>query len=115
MKKVFISYRRTYAKWVARAVRQALERREIDVFMDVEDIDSGRFENVILNQIGLGEHFIVLLTPDTARALGTEGDWVGKELQRALDLEKMLSLSLLMTLRSTIFRPHSPAAKRSLS
>jgi hypothetical protein len=50
-------------------VRQALERREIDVFMDVEDIDSGRFENVILNQIELCEHFIVLLTPDTARAL----------------------------------------------
>jgi tetratricopeptide (TPR) repeat protein len=88
MKKVFISYRRNYAKWVARAVRQALERREIEVFMDVEDIDSGRFENVILNQIGLCEHFIVLLTPDTARALGTEGDWVSRELQRALELEK---------------------------
>jgi tetratricopeptide (TPR) repeat protein len=88
MKRVFISYQRNYAKWVARAVRQALERRETDVFMDVEDIDSGRFENVILNQIGLCEHFIVLLTPDTARALGTEGDWVGRELQRALELER---------------------------
>ena len=40
MKKVFISYQRNYAKWVARAVRQALERRETDVFMDVEDIAS---------------------------------------------------------------------------
>ena len=82
MKKVFISYQRNYAKWVARAVRQALERRETDVFMDVEDIDSGRFENVILNQIGLCEHFIVLLTPDTARALYYSRDFtVGSRLR----------------------------------
>ena len=85
---VFLSYRRDHAKWVARAVRQALEQRDIDVFMDTEDVDSGRFENVILNQIGLSEHFIVLLTADTARDLGTEGDWVSKELDRALELEK---------------------------
>ena len=56
--------------------------------MDVEDIDSGRFENVILNQIGLCEHFIVLLTAATARDLGAEGDWVSKELDRAMELEK---------------------------
>jgi tetratricopeptide (TPR) repeat protein len=85
---VFLSYRRDHARWSARAVRQALEQHGIDVFMDVEDIDSGRFENVILNQIGLREHFIVLLTPETARDLGAKGDWVSKELDRALDLEK---------------------------
>src|SRR5271154_4360769 len=85
---VFLSYRRDHAKWTARAVLQALKQYHIDVFMDVEDIDSGRFENVILNQIGLSEHFIVLLTPATARNLGAEGDWVSKELHRALDLEK---------------------------
>lgn len=85
---VFLSYRRDHAKWVARALRQALEGHGVDVFMDVEAIDSGRFENVILNQIGLSEHFIVLLTADTARDLGTEGDWVSKELDRALELEK---------------------------
>jgi tetratricopeptide (TPR) repeat protein len=85
---VFLSYRRDHARWVARAVRQALEQRDIGVFMDVEDIDSGRFENVILNQIGLSEHFIVLLTADTARDLGIERDWVSKELDRALELGK---------------------------
>jgi len=56
--------------------------------MDVDDIDSGRFENVILNQIGMREHFILLLTTATANNLGSDGDWVSKELDRALELGK---------------------------
>lgn len=85
---VFLSYRRSETSWVARAVRQALELRGADVFMDVEDIDSGRFENVILNQIGLREHFVVLLNVRTARSLGDQRDWVARELARAIELGK---------------------------
>lgn len=58
------------------------------MFLDVEAIDSGQFENVILNQIGQCEHFVVLLTTGTARDLGRAGDWVTKELERALELER---------------------------
>lgn len=86
--RVFLSYRRDYARWVARAMCQALERRGVEVFLDVEAIDSGQLENVILNQIGQCEHFVVLLTTGTARDLGRAGDWVTKELERGLELER---------------------------
>lgn len=84
MMRVFVSYRRSTGRWVARALRQALEARDIEVFLDVEDIDSGRFESVILNQIELCEHFVVLLDESTMTGLGSSGDWVGRELDRAL-------------------------------
>jgi tetratricopeptide (TPR) repeat protein len=82
--RVFVSYRRSTGRWVARALRQALEARDIEVFLDVEDIDSGRFESIILNQIGSCEHFILLLDEPTMIGLGSSGDWVGRELDRAL-------------------------------
>ena len=46
-KTVFISYRRTNT-FHARAVHQALCGRGYDVFLDVESISSGAFEQVIL-------------------------------------------------------------------
>jgi tetratricopeptide (TPR) repeat protein len=85
---VFLSYRRGHARWVATAVRQALQARDVDVFMDVDSIDSGRFDSVILNEIGLREHFVVLLTLETIEDLGRADDWVTRELDRALELGK---------------------------
>jgi len=84
----FLSYRRDHSRWVATAVRQALRAQDVDVFMDVDSIDSGRFASVILNEIGLRDHFIVLLTPATISDLGGIEDWVTRELDRALELGK---------------------------
>jgi tetratricopeptide (TPR) repeat protein len=86
--RVFVSYRRSTGSWVARALRQALEARGVEVFLDVEDIDSGRFESVILNQIELCEHFVVLLDEPTMAGLGAAEDWVGRELDRAMEFQK---------------------------
>jgi tetratricopeptide (TPR) repeat protein len=85
---VFLSYHRESAGWPARLIKERLERQGADVFMDVENINSGRFETVILNEIGRRDHFIVLLTPETCERLGSKGNWVRKELERALELRK---------------------------
>jgi hypothetical protein len=47
-KTVFISYRRSLSSGTARALFQALKALGYDVFMDVESIDSGQFETIIL-------------------------------------------------------------------
>ncbi len=86
-KTVFISYRRDVSSFIARAVFQDL-RHGYDVFMDVESIDSGTFDTIILNQIEAREHFIVLLTPGTEKRLAEPDDWFRREIEHAIKLER---------------------------
>jgi hypothetical protein len=60
---VFLSYRRNVSAFIARVVFQDLRQHGYDVFMDVESIDSGQFETIILNRIKARAHFLVILTP----------------------------------------------------
>ena len=85
---VFISYQRSSGAYVARAIYQSLTQQQYDVFLDVEKVDSGRFENVILNQLGRRPHFVVVLTPNTVTAIESATDWVRREIERAFELEK---------------------------
>src|SRR5574341_300850 len=64
-KTVFISYRRNVSAFIARAIFLDLRAHGYDVFMDVESIDSGTFDSIILNQIAARAHFLVILTPGT--------------------------------------------------
>ena len=66
-KTVFISYRRSVASFIARAIFQDLRANGYDVFMDVESIDSGLFNRIILNQIEARAHFLIILTPGTVK------------------------------------------------
>jgi tetratricopeptide (TPR) repeat protein len=86
--KVFLSYQRRTGSWVARALKDRLESLGAAVFLDVEELSAGRFENVILNEIARRDHFIVVLTPETCETLGADADWVSREVERALDLKK---------------------------
>jgi hypothetical protein len=54
---VFLSYRRNVSAFIARAVFLDLRQHGYDVFMDVESIDSGQFDMIILNQIAARGHF----------------------------------------------------------
>jgi len=87
---VFISYRRRHASFIAGAIFRDLRDHGFDAFMDVESLNAGRFENVVLNELGARLHFLAILTPETAAELAADdpGDWVRREFQRALDLEK---------------------------
>jgi tetratricopeptide (TPR) repeat protein len=85
---VFISYQRSSGAFLARAVYQYLKQEDYDVFLDVEQVNSGRFENVILNQLGSRDHVLVILTPNAAAAIRSPSDWVRREIERAFTLEK---------------------------
>ena len=60
-KSVFISYRRSNP-YHARAVYQHLKTKGFDVFLDVDSIDSGAFDQIILNQVKARAHFLIVLT-----------------------------------------------------
>ena len=82
---VFLSYRRNVSSFIARAVFQHLRQHQYDVFMDVESIDSGQFEKIILAQITARAHFLVVLTPGTLERCREPGDWLKREIEYAMD------------------------------
>lgn len=87
-KTVFISYRRVLSKHLARSIYMDLRANGWDVFLDVNTIDSGDFDRIILNQIGARAHFILLISPGSLERCANAGDWVLREIQEAVRLER---------------------------
>ncbi len=84
-KTVFISYRRNAASFPARAIFQDLRDHGYDVFMDVESIDNGQFDTIILKQIEARAHFLLVLAPGTVERCIEPGDWLRREIEHAID------------------------------
>src|SRR5689334_10823397 len=87
-KTVFISYRRAISKHLARSIYQDLKMNGWDVFLDVNTIDSGDFDRIILNQIGARAHFILLISKGSLERCANKGDWVLKEIEEAVRLNR---------------------------
>ena len=99
--KAFISYHRKLSTWPAITIQRYLVGREVDVFLDMESISSGRFENVILNEIRERDHFILVIAAGTLARLTESGDWVARELTHALESQKNVIPVLLDGVRIT--------------
>jgi hypothetical protein len=87
-KTVFISYRRSTSKHLAGRIFDHLRSHRYDVFLDVNTIDSGAFDTIILNQIAARAHFVVLLTPGALERCANEGDWLRREIEESLRLKR---------------------------
>ncbi len=85
-KTVFISYRRDVSKYLALMIFKDLQQNGYDVFLDVEKIDSGSWESVILNQIAARTHFVLLLTPGTLDRCIDHNDVLRREIEQAIHL-----------------------------
>jgi CheY-like chemotaxis protein len=83
--KVFLSYRRSGSWGQARAIANSLRERNVDVFLDFDSINQGRFDSVIDAEIRRREFFVPLLTKNTF-----ESEWVQREINKALVLQKMI-------------------------
>lgn len=81
---VFISYRRTNS-FHALAVYQNLTQHGYDCFFDYRSIDSGAFDQIIVNQIKACAHFIVIMTPSAVERFHEPGDWLRREIETAID------------------------------
>lgn len=87
-KTVFISYRRSASKHLARAIFTELRHHGYDVFLDVNTIDSGEFDKIILRQIAARTHFILVLSPGALDRCVNENDWLRREIEEALRLKR---------------------------
>lgn len=80
---VFISYRRSNGRDVARILQQGLERKGLKVFFDLQEITDGKFNEKLYESIGQSKNLIVLLTDGALDRCAIEGDWVREELEFA--------------------------------
>jgi tetratricopeptide (TPR) repeat protein len=85
-KTVFISYRRSSSSFIARAVFQDLRANGFDAFLDIETIDSGAFDSIILHQIAARAHFVLILSPGALERCAQPDDWLRREIETAMDL-----------------------------
>ncbi|HLU10262.1 MAG TPA: TIR domain-containing protein [Oceanobacillus sp.] len=87
-KTVFISYRRSTSRHLARSIFMDLREHGWDAFFDVNTIDSGAFDHIILNQIGARAHFVLVLSPGALERCVHEDDWLRREIEEAIRLKR---------------------------
>jgi TPR repeat protein len=81
---IFISYRREGGEHLAGRVKYALVTRGFSVFMDVEDLKSGRFDEALLQKIQGATDVLVILTPGCLERCRNEDDWFRREIRHAI-------------------------------
>lgn len=85
---VFISYRRKGGIQTALWVKRELEQLGYDVFLDIEGLDHGPFDEQIYTEIDNSINFLIILSLDALERCKYEDDWVRKEIVHALEMKK---------------------------
>lgn len=84
---VFISYRRSNGSQLASLLKVHLEIRSYSVFIDVDRLEAGKFDNNLLQSIRSARNFVLVLTPgafDRCFNDVEQRDWIHKEIACAL-------------------------------
>nr|XP_021181341.2 NAD(+) hydrolase sarm1 isoform X3 [Helicoverpa armigera] len=84
---VFVSYRRSNGSQLASLLKVHLQLRGFTVFIDVERLEAGKFDNNLLQSIRQAKHFLLVLTPnalDRCKKDTDRKDWVHREIVAAL-------------------------------
>lgn len=84
---VFVSYRRSNGSQLASLLKVHLQLRGFSVFIDVERLEAGKFDNNLLQSIKQAKHFLLVLTPKALERCVEDAeckDWVHKEVVAAL-------------------------------
>ncbi|KAJ8677136.1 hypothetical protein QAD02_012923, partial [Eretmocerus hayati] len=78
---VFVSYRRSNGSQLASLLKVHLQLRGFSVFIDVERLEAGKFDNNLLQSIRQAKHFLLVLTPRALERCVEDAeckDWVHK-------------------------------------
>ncbi|XP_032401847.1 NAD(+) hydrolase SARM1 [Xiphophorus hellerii] len=88
---VFISYRRTTGSQLASLLKVHLQVRGYSVFIDVEKLEAGKFEDKLIQSVQRARNFILVLSANALdKCMGDTAmkDWVHKEIATALSGKK---------------------------
>jgi hypothetical protein len=84
---VFISYRRSNGSQLASLLKVHLEIRNFSVFLDVDRLEAGKFDNNLLQSIRSARNFVLVLTPSALDRCYNDvemRDWIHKEVSCAI-------------------------------
>lgn len=81
---IFISYRRSSAKGIARSIKEALKTQGLSVFLDLDELKDGHFMDVIYSALNNSKIFMVILSEDIFDRC-SDDDCVRKEIEYALE------------------------------
>ncbi|HVU15172.1 MAG TPA: toll/interleukin-1 receptor domain-containing protein [Phototrophicaceae bacterium] len=87
-KTVFVSYRRSVSRHLARSIALDLRAHGYDVFFDVDTIANGEFDQIVLHEIAARTHFVLVLSRGSLERCADEGDWLRREIEEALRLKR---------------------------
>lgn len=81
---VFLSYRREGGFEIANLIHDRLSRQGYRVFMDCEDLRSGKFDEQLYGVIDEVKDVVVILSTGSLERCAEEGDWLRLEIARAI-------------------------------
>ncbi len=85
---VFVSYRRSTGSETARLIVGRLEQKGMRAFLDVDSLDSGRFDDRLLLTIENTPNFVVILSEGSLDRCMEEGDWLRREIGHAIESDR---------------------------
>ena len=85
---IFISYRRDGAENLSRLIEERLERMGYTVFLDVESLKEGAFDEALYKYIDQCKDVVVVLPPHGLDRCDSPDDWVRKEIAYSLQKGK---------------------------
>ncbi|XP_071430997.1 NAD(+) hydrolase SARM1 isoform X2 [Pithys albifrons albifrons] len=88
---VFISYRRSTGSQLASLLKVHLQLHGFSVFIDVEKLEAGKFEDKLIQSVMSARNFVLVLSPNALDKCMEDPeckDWVHKEIVTALNSGK---------------------------
>lgn len=85
---IFISYRREGGLELADSIYQRLINAGYSAFLDLEQLNSGKFNTKLIGVIEQCQDFIIVLPPNALNRCCEEDDWVRREIECALKNKK---------------------------
>ena len=92
---VFISYRRSTGSQTARLIRSEIQNHGYRVFLDVDDLKPGHFDESLIKCITNTKNFVIILSTGSLDRCSNLDDWLRKEIVCAIKNKKNI-IPLLM-------------------
>ena len=87
---IFLSYRRSEGKLLARLLKESLEKKGYRVFLDMDELLDGVFDERVLQVIESTPIFLLLMTPHVCDRCSVEDDWVRMEIECAIGSKRTI-------------------------
>ena len=85
---IFISYRREGGYAMARLLYECFNNSGLSVFLDLEELRAGPFNQKLYEAIDACENFILVLPPNSLDRCSAENDWLRLEIEHAIKQKK---------------------------